>query len=142
MQLVDQVVLEQRVHELLAAVGEDVLAGRRLELPHRLDDVVADDGRVAPDRLLEGLRDDVLRRRVHHVAEEVAGRHRLERVRVGDVRLPAEQERVGVLHERAECAADVVVPVGHGPAAVPEAAVGVLVGAAGSLHHAVERKKF
>jgi len=42
-QLVHEVVLEQRVHELAAAVGQDRLAGGRLERADGSDDVVADD---------------------------------------------------------------------------------------------------
>jgi hypothetical protein len=34
---------------VLAPISEDILAGRRLELLNRFDDVVADDRRVAPD---------------------------------------------------------------------------------------------
>ena len=45
MKLIDQVVLEQRVDEFVAPICEDVLAGRSLELPNRLDDVVANDRR-------------------------------------------------------------------------------------------------
>jgi hypothetical protein len=89
--------------------------------------------------LVERLRDDVLRRGVHHVAEPVAGLHRLERARVNDVRLPPEEERIDLLHQRTECVPDVVVPVRPGPAAVRETAFGVLVGATRSLHDAVER---
>ena len=36
-QLVDEIVREQRVHELTAAVGEDVLARLRLQRADRLD---------------------------------------------------------------------------------------------------------
>ena len=43
---------------------------------------------------------------------------------MSDVRLPPEEERIGFLHERPECGADVVMPVRDGPA-VPEAALGV-----------------
>jgi len=32
--LINEIVLQQRVHELTAAVGEDVLAGLHLERPH------------------------------------------------------------------------------------------------------------
>src|SRR5688572_12497347 len=77
-QFVHEVVLEQRVHELTAAIEKDVLARLRLQRAHLVHDVVADDGRVAPDRLLERPRDDVLLRRVHHVAERIALWHRLE----------------------------------------------------------------
>src|SRR5262245_4108404 len=41
MKLVHQVVLEQCVNELVASIREDVLAGRCLELPHRLHDIAA-----------------------------------------------------------------------------------------------------
>jgi hypothetical protein len=34
------------------------------------------------------------------------------------------------------------VPKGQGPATVPEATFGVFFGAAGSLHHIIERKEF
>src|SRR5882724_7274951 len=90
MKLIDQIVLEKRMHELLAPVREDVLAGRRLELANRFDDLVANDRRVAPNRLFEALRYDVLGGSVHHVPEKVARLHRLERVRVRDVRLSSE----------------------------------------------------
>jgi len=35
MKLIDEIVLEQRVYELLAPIGEDVFAGRRLQLRTR-----------------------------------------------------------------------------------------------------------
>src|SRR5687767_7451448 len=50
MQLVDQFVLEQRVHQLTASVGQNVLPGFSLQSFHRLDHVVADDRGVTPDR--------------------------------------------------------------------------------------------
>ena len=59
MQLVDQVVREQPVHQLAAAVCEDVLATFDLVRANRLHDVVADDRRVSPDRPLERPGDNV-----------------------------------------------------------------------------------
>jgi hypothetical protein len=56
---------------------------------------------------------------------------------VNDVCLSAEQEGITVLHQGAEGVADVVVPERDRPAAVFEAALGVFVGSAGRLHHAV-----
>src|SRR5216117_1586327 len=61
---------------------------------------------------------------------------------VSNVGAPAEQEGVDVLHEAEEGGADVVVPVGAGPAAVGEAAIGVFVFAAGRLHDAVQGDEF
>jgi hypothetical protein len=50
MQLVDEVVLEQRVHELAAAVACDRLARLGFQLADGFDHVPADDRRIAPDR--------------------------------------------------------------------------------------------
>ena len=137
-ELVDEIVLEQHRHQLAAAIGHDVLARLGLERPDRLDDVVADDRRVAPDRLLKRARHDVLLRRVHEVAERIARRHRLEGSRMGLIGAPAQEEGIDVLHRLEEGDADVVVPVRDGPAAVGEAPVAILVLAARGLHHAVE----
>jgi len=57
------------------------------------------------------------------------------------IRLPAEQEGVRLLHQRAEGRTDVVVPVRHGPAAVLEPAIGVFFGTAGGLNDAIERNE-
>src|SRR5207247_8219203 len=65
-----------------------------------------------------------------------------ERRGVSNVGAPAEQEGVDVLHEAEEGGTDVVVPVGAGPAAVGEAAIGVFVFAAGRLHDAVQGDEF
>jgi hypothetical protein len=66
----------------------------------------------------------------------------LEGLRVDLVGAPPEQERVDALHQGTEALADAVVPIGHRPAAVFEAAVAILVGRAGCLHHAVQRHEF
>ena len=42
-QLVDEIVRKQRVHELAASIGDDVLARLCLEGANRVDDVVAND---------------------------------------------------------------------------------------------------
>jgi hypothetical protein len=59
MQLVDQVVLAACTSWL---VREEVLPGFGLQGTHRRYDVVADDRRVAPDRLLERLTSFTLQR--------------------------------------------------------------------------------
>ena len=52
-QIVDQIVRKQRVHELTAAVRVRMLRPGCLQRPHGLDHIVADDGRIAPDWLVE-----------------------------------------------------------------------------------------
>src|SRR5689334_1390535 len=79
MQLVDEIVLEHLVHELAAAVGENVFARLLLQLADRLYRIVANDDGVAPHRFVEGLRYDIVRRSVHQIAEEIAFWQRLER---------------------------------------------------------------
>src|SRR5687768_14520336 len=68
-ELVDEVVLQQGVDELAAAVRYDRPAWLRLQCAYRLDHVVADDRRVAPDRLVERARNHVFLGRIHHVAK-------------------------------------------------------------------------
>jgi hypothetical protein len=58
---------------------------------------------------------------------------------VNHIRPPAEEQRVDILHQRHEALADVIVPVRHGPAAVLESAVTILVFATRRLHHAIQR---
>jgi len=136
-QLVDQVVLEQGVDELAAAVGQNILARLRLQCTHRLDHVVADDRSVAPRWLLERLRYHVLLRWIHEIAERVARRHRLERLGVRHVGAPTQQESIYIFHQLAEMPANVIVPVRQRPAAVLKPAISILILAARRLHHAV-----
>ena len=70
---------DQRVGQPAAAVEQDVLARLRLQVPHCLDHVAADDRRVAPKgRVGQGGRDDLLLDAVQHIAEGVACGQRLE----------------------------------------------------------------
>jgi hypothetical protein len=63
--LIDEVVVHQRLGEGGAPPDQDVRAGSLLELGDARGDVVADDRRVVPVGRLEGRGDDVLRKRVH-----------------------------------------------------------------------------
>ena len=139
MQFVDQVVLEQRMHELTAAVGQ------RWYLPGCAFNSRTDS--ITFSRMIVVLRQIPFSSVCEttyffgvfmQIAERIAGRHRLERLGVSDVRASAEEQRVDVLHQREEACADVVVPVGHRPAAVLEATIAILVLAARRLNHAVQ----
>ena len=92
-QCVDEVVLDQRLRELRAAVDDDVALVPPCELRDFFDDVAAEHGGVVPLGVLEGGGDDVLRHRVELVRQValVVRPHGREAV-VGD---PTEQQRVG-----------------------------------------------
>ena len=68
-QLVDEVVLDQRLHELGAAVDDDVGVDIVLELGDLGRDVALEHGGVVPLGLVERRGDDVLRHRVELVGE-------------------------------------------------------------------------
>src|SRR5439155_5743729 len=69
MECVDEVVLDQRLGELRAAVDSDVPLVLLLELLHLFEDVATEHRRVVPLRALEGGGDDVLRHAVELVRE-------------------------------------------------------------------------
>src|SRR5262249_38488297 len=97
MECVDEVVLDQRLRELRAAVNDDVALELLLELRYFLDDVATEDGRVVPLGALEGGGDHVLRHRVELVCElaldprpdgcEALVGHTAEQEGVGSLRL-------------------------------------------------------
>src|SRR4051794_31979640 len=66
---IDEVVLDQRLGKLRAAVNEDVPLVPLLEAPYLLDDIAAENRRVRPLGILQRGRDDVLRHRVEVVGE-------------------------------------------------------------------------
>ena len=66
---VNEVVLDQRLDELRAAMNDDVAVVSLLELPDLVDDVTRKDGGVVPFGVGQGLRDDVLGHRVELVRE-------------------------------------------------------------------------
>jgi hypothetical protein len=57
---VNEVMLDQRLDELRAAVNNDVAVVSLFELPDLIDDVTGKDGGVVPFGVGQGLRDDVL----------------------------------------------------------------------------------
>src|SRR5918992_2710490 len=127
-QLVDEVVLEQRLHELRAPVDDELA----VELAHLFDDVALEDRRVRPLRVLERGRDHVLRHRVEPVCElpRAAGPG-LGEALVGHA---AEQHGVRVHGlDGLELVALVAAVEREAPASVLE-----VLGAAGILDHAVE----
>ena len=95
--LIDQPVLGQGVHQLGAALDEQVAAGLVLDRRDLGRDVAAQHGGVAPGRFAgrQGARYDVLMDAVHPLAEVIAAHARPRRGEplVGD---PAEQERPGL----------------------------------------------
>src|SRR5262249_50786050 len=100
----------------------------------------ADEGGRSPGeiRLGERVRDHVLLDAVDPVSKGITG---AVRPRTGHdlPRTPAVEERVGLPGDLADARAHHVrVEVRHRPSAVLEPAVGVLFGATGRLHHAVE----
>ena len=139
--LVDEALVQQCPGERRAAHHDEIAPVGTAQLSDPGNSLVARDQRgVVPRQLViaQGRRDDVLRDRVHLVGERVArpvgpgGRHRLPCA-------PPEQERVRVAERAGEGAAhDVRVEERVRPAAMGEAAVGVLVGPARRLHDAVE----
>src|SRR5262245_11244688 len=84
-QLVDEVVLEERVDERATAGNEDRALSLFFELLQPADDVAGDDTRVLPLRIRQGVRDDDLRVAVQLVRERpFAGRPRFGETLVGD----------------------------------------------------------
>src|SRR4051812_8863887 len=73
---------------------------------------------VAPDRLLQRTGYHVLLGGVHEVAEGIARHDGLEGLGVDLIGAAAEEEGVDALHPLEEGGADVVVPIGDGPASM------------------------
>jgi hypothetical protein len=93
-QRVNQVVREQRAHELTAASVATLPPGWAFNARTASTTLSRMMGRVAPDRFLQRSRNDVCLGRVHEVAERTSRRHRLERLRVYHIRAAAEQEGI------------------------------------------------
>src|SRR5439155_10597766 len=89
--------------------------------------------RVVPLRVLEGLRDDELRHRVHLLPERAGALHRRPRLREALVGHPAQELRVARL-QLVELEAPALVADLEGPAAVR-----IALGPAGVLDDTIER---
>jgi hypothetical protein len=68
-QLVDEVVLDQGLHELGTAVYDDVAVALLRQLRDLVDQVAGEDGRVGPGRVAQGRGHHVLRHGVERVGE-------------------------------------------------------------------------
>ena len=136
------IVPEQGLEKVAAAVDLDLAAILDLELLDLLCNGLLEQGGIVPGDFIEGARGDVLR-------SAIEGCRTLVR-RVGGLRpggrehligLSAEQERTGLCGPLGHDRGELLIEVGHQPPAVPEAAVAVLVGAAGRLHDAIQRQE-
>src|SRR5260221_14232261 len=135
-QLIDEVMLDQRLYELGAAVHHDVATGFLPQLRDLRHHVASEHRRVVPLCQLEGRGDVVLRHPVELVRELVfPGWPSRGKALVGH---PAEQQRLGVegLVELELVALFSTADV-EGPTCVPEA-----LASARGLHNAVERDEF
>ena len=138
--LVDEVAFPQRLDQLSAAQDPEVLARLLLEPGHGIRRIALQERRVHPrKRLLKRGGRDVLLAVVEHLGIGVV-------LSVGPdggevlVGAPPEQQRPAPGHPLSHLAAHDLVVARRRPAAVLEAAAGVLVGAGRRLHHAVERQ--
>src|SRR5262245_53531236 len=131
-ELVDEISLQERLHERGAAVHDDVSVVLFLQPPDTLVEVAFEHSGVAPVGVLERRRDHVLGHRVELVGElAVACRPRFGEPFVGDApeQLRVRLHRLFQLERRALAGIDL-----ERPAAVLEA-----LGAARILHYAVQR---
>src|SRR5215470_10349316 len=137
--LVDQVVIDERLRQLAAAVNLQLVPGLLLEPGDLGGQVAAEHRGVVPVGGGERGRRHVLRQRVELARDWVVGIGDLGPVAAEDlVRLAAEQERVGAAEPAGDGLAEILVAVRERPAPVFEPAVAVLVRPAGRLHDAVE----
>src|SRR5919201_5377837 len=111
---------------------------RCLQPADLLHDITAYALRVLPVELVEGARDDVLRRLVVRLRDRVVALVRP--VGGEDLVGPASQKHVELTGDGlANGLAQGVVQEGHGPASVGEPVPRILLGATGRLHDAVQR---
>jgi hypothetical protein len=92
--LVDEVVAQQLVDQVRAAVHEEIAARLRLQLRDLGRHVARDDDRVVPVGTLEGVGDDVLANAVHALGERGIGDGRGPERRPDLPGPPAQQERL------------------------------------------------
>lgn len=140
--LVDQVVLQQRLQQVGTAPALQAPAGLLPELPKFGNHVALEQAGVVPGDTLEAARHHVLWPRVERGRDGV--------IRVGDlgpvtgedvIGLAPEQETVGVRDSLDDQPPHDIFDIGGLPASMQEATLWILVGAAGSLHDAVQGQK-
>ena len=137
--LVDEVVVEQRPDQGTAAVHLQLSPRLGFQLADGRREVTGEDGRVRPLRVGDRGRGEVLGRRVQGVGDRMAAPMHRAPVRGEEVvGPPAEQERVGALVGAGDERQGLVVARAPGPSAALEPVPAVLVRrAAVSLHHAI-----
>ena len=136
--LVDETVFHECLDKLAAAEDGDVLPLLLLEGGNGHRSITRHQGGVYPrERIVQGVRCDVLLRLVQNLGERVGicllgpeGVHAL----VG----PAPEEQVALPHSLPHLTAHDLVAIGRSPPAVLKPAPSVLVGTTRRLHHAIE----
>ena len=133
---------EQGLEKVAAAVDLDLATILGLELLDLLCNGPLEQVGIVPGDLIEGARGDVLRPSVEGYRVLV---RRVSGLRPGGrehlIGLSAEQERTSLCGPPGHDRGELLIEVGHQPPAVPEAAVAVLVGAAGRLHDAIQSQE-
>src|SRR5205807_861318 len=133
-ELIHQVVLQERLDQPPAAVYLDLRPRLLLEVGYVGSNVALDESGVVPVRAAQGRRGHVLACAVQGVG---AGRCRARPICSEDlVGLPPEQHVERASHELGHLLAQAVIPVLHRPAAVGESAAWVFLRTARRLHHA------
>ena len=137
--VLDQPRRVQRVDQLAAAQDREAVGPARLERRDRLDGLTDEHLGVRVRHRGPGRAgDDELLRAREHVGERVGLVERRPEAEQVLVRATTEQQRATLAHALGGEAHRDLVLVAVGPAAVGEAAAGVLVAAARALHDAVE----
>src|SRR5215213_3077287 len=138
--LVDEIVPHQELDQLSTTEYTDVLARLFLEPGNRFRDVAFQQGGVAPWKWLgQRCGGDVFPGVIEHLGERVVllvGPEAVE-VLIGP---SSEQQRPTFGHPPSHHPAHDLISVGHRPAAMLEAAAGVLTSPTRCLHHAIERQ--
>src|SRR5438552_210497 len=110
-ELVDQIVLEQRLNQVAASVHLELRAIFLLELLDLADDIAVDGDGLLPVGADRAVRDDIFRRPI----DGIAGRVCRLRPKTGKdvVGLPAQKQVEGMAHLLAHRLADRVIEKGH-----------------------------
>src|SRR6476620_3488245 len=136
-ELVDEVALEEPTEQSAAAVDLELAPGLSLEFAHRLLDVAVDDVGVLPRPVLQRAGGHVLGQHVDAVGDRIVPVV-VWPVALEDLPGPApEEERIRALEHRVQEGQAFLVVLMR-PSAALEPIAAVLVGATGTLVHAVD----